>query len=587
MSNIKNFSIIAHINHGKSTLADRFLELTGTVSPEKMKPQYLDQMGLERERGITIKMQPVRMAYKNFELNLIDTPGHVDFSYEVSRALAAVEGAVLLIDAQKGVQAQTLSHLRVAQQLGLVIIPVINKIDLPQARTQEVKEEIKTLLGSDAEILEISAKTGQGVKELLDLIVEKIPSPKSDSGPAKALVFDSFYDPFKGIVAHIRVFSGKIKAGDRIYFKKTGYKAETLETGIFSPQLAANHGLEKGEIGYIATGLKEVGAVKVGDTICLLAEKDSVSDLPGYKEPQPVVFASFYPVQADDFNLLRTALAKLKLNDAALSYEPESSTVLGRGFKAGFLGLLHLEIIVERLRREFNLNLTTSTPSVAYEVILKNSKTETIQNAALLPQDYLEVREPWALLEIVAPSLYLNSVTQLVIKSRGFLEETKVLGKDYLLLKAQAPLAEIITGFFDNLKSATSGFASLNWQLGGFKAGDLVKLDILVAGEKVDGLSRLVHKSRAYDEGRRVVEKLKNLLPAQLFVVSLQAAANGKIIARENIKARRKDVTGYLYGGDRSRKDKLLKKQKEGKKKMKETGKVRIPPNVFLEILKP
>lgn len=593
---IRNFSIIAHINHGKSTLADRFLEITKTISPDKMKPQFLDQMGLERERGITIKMQPVRMRYvlddKEYELNLIDTPGHVDFSYEVSRALAAVEGAVLLVDAQKGVQAQTLSHLRTAQELKLTIIPVINKIDLPQARTEAVRQEIASLLQIEPEeIIAISAKTNEGVIELLKTVIKKIPPPKEIRQEMQALVFDSMFDAFKGVIAYVRIFGGNLSQGDKIFFMKSGFSAEVLEVGIFAPELRSLKKMNSGEIGYVATGLKEIGAVKVGDTMVLKADKErfgsSLEPLAGYKEPQAVVFASFYPVQAADLDLLRMALGKLKLNDAALLFEPEASTILGRGFKVGFLGLLHLEIVGERLRREFGLQLTTSTPSVAYEVVLANGETITIQNAALLPETHGAIKEPWAILEIVAPVEYVNSVTQILMKHRGFIAETQSLGTDYLLIKAEAPLSEIITGFYDNLKSATSGFASLNWRVGEFREGKLSKLEIWVAGEKVDGLSRLVHRDSAYEEGRRVVQKLKVLLPPQQFTMSLQASADGRMIAREDLSAIRKDVTGHLYGGDRSRKDKLLKKQKEGKKKLKETGRIRIPSKVFLEILKP
>ena len=591
---IRNFSIIAHINHGKSTLADRFLELTHTVPENKMHPQYLDRMSLERERGITIKMQPVRMIYNfggaSYVLNLIDTPGHVDFAYEVSRALAAVEGTILLVDAQKGVQAQTLSHLRSAQKQGLKIIPAVNKIDLPQARTEIVKEELANLLGiAPDEILEVSAKTNQGVKELLEKVINNVPSPdKSSAEVASALVFDSFYDAFKGVVAYVRIFTSQFKRSDKIIFLRQQVKTDVVELGIFNPELKSQEELKAGSIGYIATGLKEPGLIKVGETISLLDDfnKGISKSLTGYEEPRPVVFASFYPKEASDDEQLRIALEKLKLNDAALTYEPENSSIFGRGFKIGFLGLLHLEIVSQRMAREFELELIATTPSVAYEIVDKNGNKSLIYSASGLPNYCQSIAEPWTELEIIMPPQYLSEVTQLVGKSRGIVGETRYLGGDYLLLKAQAPLSEIIVDFFDALKSVTSGFASMSYKPIDFRVADLVKLDVLVAEQKVDGLSKIVPKERAYYEGRRVVSKLKELLPPAQFSIILQAVIGSKIIARETIKALRKDVTGYLYGGDRTRKMKLLQKQKKGKKKLQKIGKIDVPTSVFLELLK-
>jgi len=627
LNNIRNFLIVAHVNHGKSTLADRFLELTQTVPANKMRPQYLDQMSLERELGITIKMQPVQMRYKirnpkseilnklqapnskfqtgleirnsdleiagsEYILNLIDTPGHVDFSYEVSRALAAVEGVVLLVDAQKGIQAQTLSHLHLAQKQGLTTIPAVNKIDLPQARTIQVKKELATLLGvPSTEIFEVSAKTNQGVKSLLEAVIEKIPPPSFDEGrlsASSALVFDSLYDAFKGIVVHVRVFSGTFKKNDKIILLRGQIKTEILELGIFEPELKPQPELGAGFIGYIATGLKEPGLVKAGETISLLEDFQNKKSRPlgGYQEPQPVVFASFFPKDDSDFEKLKVALGKLKLNDASLTYEAERSLVLGRGFKVGFLGLLHLEIISERLRREFNLELVATTPLVVYKIITKQGKEETIYSPLQLPLGYQKILEPWAQLEIITPPQYLSSVTKLVDKNRGVVGETKYLGSDYLLLKAEAPLSEVIVNFFDQLKSVTSGFASMNYKVADFRAADLVKLDILVAGSLVDGLSRIVPAAKAYLEGKRFVKRLKELLPPEQFNVILQAAVDSKIIARETIKASRKDVTGYLYGGDYSRKAKLLQKQKKGKKELQARGKVRLPPSVFIKLMR-
>ncbi|OGN06101.1 MAG: elongation factor 4 [Candidatus Yanofskybacteria bacterium RIFCSPHIGHO2_01_FULL_48_25b] len=604
--NIRNFCIIAHIDHGKSTLADRFLEITGTVEKRKMHEQYLDTMDLERERGITIKLQPVRMSYKlsavNYQLNLIDTPGHVDFSYEVSRSLAAVEGAILLVDASKGIQAQTLANFHLAQAQNLKIIPVINKIDLPNARTAQVKEELSYLLGVEPEeILEISAKTGQGVEKVLRRIIEVVPPPISyNLKPApqlKALIFDSTFDAYKGVVAFVRVFSGSFKKGLPITTYVSRAKAEVLELGYFAPNLVESEELGSGEIGYVATGLKDPGLIRVGDTITetkilkdqsLKQEDSGFKPLPGYKEPRPMVFASFFPEKGEEYDLLKDALSKLKLTDAALSYEPEASAGLGRGFRVGFLGMLHVEIISERLRREFKLNLIISTPSVEHEVILKNGDKITIRSASKLPDpSYIEsVAEPIVAVELLLPISYLGSVMELVSTYRNTYQATEYIGKETVLLKYDMPLSEIVTDFYDKLKSVSSGYASMNYEPKGTAKSDLVRVDILVADELVEPFSRIVPKEKAYLEGRATAEKLKKIIPQQLFEVSIQAAIGGKIIARETIHARRKDVTGYLYGGDITRRMKLLEKQKKGKARMKETGRVNLPQEVFLKMLK-
>jgi GTP-binding protein LepA len=586
------------VDHGKSTLADRLLELTGTVEKRKMHEQFLDQMELERERGITIKLQPVRMKYGSHILNLIDTPGHVDFTYEVSRSLAAVEGAILLVDAAKGVQAQTLANLHLAQKQNLTIIPVINKIDLPNARVFEVEEEISNLLAVEpSEIIKVSAKTGDGCEKILEEIVEKIspPSPTShklQTVTSRALIFDSVFDAYKGVIAFVRIFNGQFKAGEKIKLFASKAETEIIEVGYFSPQLTKSSSLSEGEIGYIATGLKIPGDVRVGDTILLTgnskANIEKFEPLPGYLEPKPVVFASFYPESSDDFDLLKDALGKLKLTDASLTYEPESSPALGRGFRLGFLGMLHTEIISERLRREFKLDLIISSPSVEYHVFKKNSEMIAIRSAVSLPDpSYIEkIEEPMVDLEILSPSGYLGQLMKLMSELRSQYVATDYLTREVVILKYTVPLGEIVTDFYDKLKSVSSGYASMNYELAGYQANDLVRLDILVAGDLVEPFSRMVPRTQAYEEGKRVVEKLKNIIPRQWFVVSLQAIIGGKIIAREDIRALRKDVTGYLYGGDITRKKKLLEKQKRGKAKMKESGKVNIPQEVFLEMLK-
>ncbi|MEK7195025.1 MAG: translation elongation factor 4 [Patescibacteria group bacterium] len=596
MENIRNFCIIAHIDHGKSTLADRFLELTGTVERRKMQAQYLDQMDLERERGITIKLQPVRMMYrldgKEYMLNLIDTPGHVDFSYEVSRSLAAVEGAILLVDATKGVQAQTLANLHLAKNQGLTIIPVVNKIDLPNARAAQVKEEVSYLLGVEqSEILEVSGKTGQNVDALLKKVIEKVPAPKPTGGAdVRALIFDSTFDAYKGVIAYVRVFDGRIKRGDKIITAATRAKADALEVGFFSPQLVSGNSLEEGEIGYVATGLKDPGQIRVGDTITIQhTDFTKFQPLFGYRDVRPMVYASFFPEKRDDdYDTLKDALGKLKLTDASLVYEPESSAGLGRGFRLGFLGMLHVEIVSERLRREFGLSLIVSSPSVEYMVTLKNGTETRVRSAAMLPDisTIQNIAEPIVDLEIIMPTPYLGAVMDFVGTIRGQYVRTDYIGTETTLLEYKVPLAEIITDFYDRLKSVSSGYASMSYEPSGFQVGDLVRLDVMVADELVEPFSRIIPRQDANYQGRALVEKLKTVIPQQLFAVALQAVIGGKVIARETISARRKDVTGYLYGGDVTRKMKLLKKQKRGKARMKEIGRVNIPHEVFLEMLK-
>lgn len=589
---IRNFCIIAHIDHGKSTLADRFLEVTQTVEKRKMQEQLLDTMSIERERGITIKMQPVRMNYQlkavSYQLNLIDTPGHVDFNYEVSRSLAAVEGAVLLVDATKGIQAQTLTVLDQAQKQNLTIIPAVNKIDLPNAMVKETKEEIAKFLNVDeSEILEISGKTGVGAPELLEKIIEKIPPPKGGAdSPLKALIFDSIFDSYKGVIVNVRVVDGSVKKSDKIKFMIQGTEAEALECGVFKPHLQPADSLSAGEIGYIATGLKDIGQAKVGDTVTL---KDNPADsyLSGYKESKPVVFASLFPQDADDYNLLRDGLMKLRLNDSSIVFEPEQSEAFGRGFRCGFLGMLHMDISRERLKREHGIEPLITIPSVVYKIDLKDSE-KIIYSPSQMPDPshIIKMEEPYAKIEIMAPSEYIGGIMSLLDKARGIYKDTQYLSGEKILLLYEAPLAEIIVDFYDDLKSITSGYASLNYELIGFRESDLVKMDILVAGDQVEALSRIVPRSQAQEVGREMVAKLKDIIPRQMFSVSLQAAIGGKIVAREDISAFRKDVTGYLYGGDITRKRKLLEKQKKGKKKMKSMGKVDIPPEVYFNVLK-
>jgi GTP-binding protein LepA len=593
--NIRNFCIIAHIDHGKSTLADRFLELTKTVEKRKMHEQYLDTMELERERGITIKLQPVKMSYESggqkYVLNLIDTPGHVDFSYEVSRSLAAVEGAILLVDASKGVQAQTLANLYLAQQQGLKIIPVLNKIDLPNARTEQVKEELSYLLAVEPEdILEVSAKNGTNVDRVLERVIKVVPPPKvSGSAGLKALIFDSTFDAYKGVLAYIRVFEGSIKKGDKIMAFATKTNADVLEAGYFSPNLiASDAGMSAGEIGYVATGLKDPGQIRVGDTITNLKPNEQFKPLSGYKEPRPMVFASFFPEKSEDYDILKDALGKLKLTDASLVYEPESSAGLGRGFRLGFLGMLHVEIISERLKREFGLSLIISSPSVEYAVKMKNGEELKIRSAAVLPDfsGIAAIAEPIVYLEVLTPTTYMGSVMELISTFRNVYKGTDYLGKETALLKYEMPLSEVITDFYDKLKSVSSGYASMSYEPKDMQTGDLIRLDILIAKDLVEPFSRIVPKEKAYQEGRAMVTKLKEVVPPQMFEVSIQAAIGGKVIAAESISAKKKDVTQHMYGGDITRRMKLWKKQKRGKARMKETGRVNLSQDVFLKMLK-
>ncbi|MFH0804080.1 MAG: translation elongation factor 4 [Candidatus Zambryskibacteria bacterium] len=602
MNKIRNFCIIAHIDHGKSTLADRMLELTHTIEARKMREQTLDNMELERERGITIKMTPVRMVYKDYILNLIDTPGHIDFSYEVSRALGAVEGAVLLVDATQGVEAQTLSVLTMAKEQGLVIIPALSKIDSSLARIAEVKAEIASLIGcKEGEIIETSGKTGEGVKKLLDTIVEKIPAPTSPpnpspcegegssapSGPLQALVFDFKYSVHKGIVVFVRIMKGKVETRDDLIFRIAGQKFIALEVGVFHPEETPTENLSTGEIGYIVTGIKTPGIVSVGDTIG--KEKEIADALSGFGVPMPVVWASVFPEDQGELVALRQALAKLKLTDSSLYYEEESSGVLGKGFRCGFLGMLHLEIITERLKREFNLSLVITQPSITYEVEYKNGKKEKIYSPTFFPEDGLieRVEEPWVNAHIITPVQYVGNLMPLLYEH----EAEIISAEGYLLQKtsihALMPLRELMRGFFDKLKSASQGYASLSYEKTGTRTAEVTKLSILIGGEEEPSLARVVSKRIIEKEAEMVVDKLKNLLPRQMFELKIQAKAGGRIIASRTLSAYRKDVTQHMYGGDITRKMKLREKQKKGKKKMKERGKISIPQEVFIKIMKP
>jgi len=590
ISLIRSFSIISHIDHGKSTLADRFLEKTNAIPKEKMREQFLDAMDLEREKGITIKMKPVRMLYKGYLLNLIDTPGHVDFNYEVSRSLAAVEGVVLLVDASKGIQAQTISNLDLAKKQNLVIIPAVNKIDLPQARIEEAKADLAHLLDiSQDEIFLISAKMGTGIDELLEAIIEKIPPPKDNSEKTfRALIFDSEYDVYKGVVAFIRVIDGSIKTNDKVFLVQAKTDGDVKEIGYLNPKAFPISELKTGEIGYLATGIKEPGKVRVGDTITLKSFVQ-VESLAGYKEPKPMVFLSIYPENPDDFDLLKDSLEKLKLNDAALTFNPESKEGLGRGFQCGFLGLLHAEIVSERLRREFGLALVLSTPSVVYKIIAPNDQEFFVYSPSEWPDNsrIKEAKELWASLQVLTPISYLGAALELLesIESKNI--KTDYIGTEKVELVYQVPLREIINkNFYDKLKGLSKGFASMNYEILDWRKGDFVKLDILILGKREEALSKIVSEKESLKEGKKIVEKLKEVLPSQLFAVPLQAVVGGKVIARETLKALRRDVIAPLYGGDYSRKRKLLEKQKKGKKKLKERGKIQIPPQVFLEMFK-
>jgi GTP-binding protein LepA len=619
MKNIRNFCIIAHIDHGKSTFSDRLLELTGTIEKRKMREQFLDKLDLERERGITIKLKPVTMHWEGYILNLIDTPGHVDFSYEVSRSLAAVEGAILLIDATQGIQAQTLANLYLAINENLTVIPVINKIDLPAADVSKVKQEIIHLLGcKEEEILLASGKTGEGVEKVLREVIAKVPAPdirtspqpspyKGEgvrvpspsqgkgqdeviSHPTRALIFDSNYDEYKGVVAHVRVMDGGFKKGDKIKLYNTKNVSEVLDIGIFNPEYQPTGELSTGEIGYLVTSYKDVTECAVGDTVTTVADFDKIEPLKGYEQVKPMVFAGVFPREGDDFQVLRESIDRLKLNDASLDYEPEHSEALGFGFRCGFLGLLHLEIFQERLSREFNLNLIVTVPSVAYKVFKRNGEEVIIRTPQKLPgpTEVAKIEEPWVALDVIVPKDYIGKVMELAVDKKGIYKNTEYLDESRVILHYDLPMASILTDFYDKIKSASSGFASINYEFLDYRPAKVVRLDILVAEEAVEALATIVYEDEAFRQGRAVVEILKDTLPRQMFVVKLQAAVQGKIIAAERLAALRKDVTAKLYGGDVSRKRKLLEKQKKGKKKMMQAGRgsVEIPPETFVKILK-
>ncbi len=591
---IRNFSIIAHVDHGKSTLADRLLELTGTVNPREMQEQVLDSMDLERERGVTIKASPVRMLYtapdgETYELNLIDTPGHVDFTYEVSRALAACEGAILVVDASQGIEAQTLANLFMALEHDLEIVPVVNKIDLPAARPDEVAEEVANLLGVDeSEVLRVSAKEGINVDKVLEAVVERIPPPSGDANASlRALIFDSQYDPYKGVVASVRVVDGHLKQGEALRMMSTGADFEPLEVGIFAPNMQPTGELGAGEVGYVATGLKSVRDARVGDTITL-ADTPAAEPLPGYKPLKPMVFAGIYPVESDDYNALRDALEKLQLNDAALVFEPEVSQALGFGFRAGFLGMFHMEIVQERLEREYGLDVLFTAPSVAYKVLTTDGNELTIHSPADLPEPtkIAEILEPWVRLEIYTPAEYIGPLMDLVMKRRGIFKRQDYVDQRRVILVYEIPLSEILVDFYNELKARSRGYASMDYEFIEYRPADLVKLDILVAGQPVDALSVIVHREDAYRKGQKLVSRMKEVIPRQLFDVPIQAAIGKKVISRATVKALRKDVLAKCYGGDVTRKRKLLERQKRGKKRLKMVGHVEIPQEAFMSVLK-
>lgn len=585
---IRNFCIIAHIDHGKSTLADRMLEITGTVAKREMKSQLLDSMELEREKGITIKLAPVCMKYKDYTLNLIDTPGHVDFSYEVSRSLQAVEGAILVVDATQGIQAQTLANVYLALEQDLYIIPVINKIDLPASDVPRVTAEIVNLLGCDeSDIIKVSAKTGENVEAVLDAIIEKIPAPKSaESDEVKALIFDSYFDDYRGVVLYIRMFSGDLPKNANIHMMATGSNDIALEVGVLNPKMSPRDQLKDGEIGYIVTNLKATREARVGDTVTLV-KRPAQTALPGYKNVRPFVYAGFFPVSNDQYKDLKEALEKLSLSDSALQYEPENSPVLGFGLRIGFLGLLHMDIIRERLEREFKLDLIITNPSTDYHVKLTNGEELDIRSASDLPDvsKIAEIREPWAKGEIITPKEYIGPILELIVSKRGIQRNISYIDTR-AVIDFEAPMANLLTDFYDQLKSATSGYASFNYELGGYYAEDLVRVDFLVAGERVDALSVMAHRSEADGIGRTITKKLKEVIPRQNFEVALQAAIGARIIARETLGAFRKDVTVKIHTGDRDRKAKLMEKQKRGKARMKRFGKVDIPSEAFTVMLK-
>ena len=588
---IRNFCIIAHIDHGKSTLADRMLQATGVVAPRDMKAQYLDRMDIERERGITIKSQAVRMPWDvdgtSYALNMIDTPGHVDFTYEVSRSLAACEGALLLVDAAQGIEAQTLANLYLAMENDLTIIPVLNKIDLPAAQPDKYAEELANLIGCEPdEVLRVSGKTGEGVEVLLDRIVEAIPAPQGDaSAPARAMIFDSVYDSYRGVVTYVRVVDGSLQPRQKIKMMSTGAEHDLLEIGVISPEPVPSKGLGVGEVGYLITGVKDVRQSRVGDTVTSAA-KPAEQSLGGYEDPKPMVFSGLFPIDGSDYPALRDALDKLKLNDAALIYEPETSAALGFGFRCGFLGLLHLEIVRERLEREFNLDLISTAPNVIYDVVEEAGNAKRVTNPSEFPEGKVAtIREPMVACTIIAPSEYIGAIMELCQSRRGQMGGMDYLSKDRVEMRYRLPLAEIVFDFFDQLKSRTRGYASLDWKFDGEEEADLVKVDILLQGEKVDAFSAITHRDKAYSYGLMMTSKLRELIPRQQFEVPIQAAIGSRIIARENIRAMRKDVLSKCYGGDISRKRKLLEKQKEGKKRMKMVGRVEVPQEAFIAAL--
>ncbi|PKO10932.1 MAG: elongation factor 4 [Chloroflexi bacterium HGW-Chloroflexi-2] len=591
---IRNFCIIAHVDHGKSTLADRLLQLTNTISDRDMKEQVLDSMDLEREKGVTIKSSAVRMKYqandqKIYELNLIDTPGHVDFNYEVSRALLACEGALLVVDASQGIEAQTLANLYLAIESDLTIVPVVNKIDLPSARPDEIVQEISNLLGTDPDdVIKISAKSGINVESVLESIVKNVPAPVGDAeAPMKALIFDSHYDSYKGVVAYIRIMEGKMTNTDVIRIMSNGLDLRPVEIGVFAPDMRTVTELSDGEVGYIATGLKTVSECRVGDTITL-AKNPATTPLPGYRHPKPMVFAGIYPVDGEDYPDLRDSIEKLQLNDAALEFVPETSQALNFGFRCGFLGLFHMEIIQERLEREYDLDIVVTAPSVEYQVVMKDGEKIFIDSPAMLPDEgeISEILEPWMNLQIITPTDYYGTVMEIVRKRRGIYKDQEYPAANRVQLSFEIPLSELIINFFDDLKSKTRGYASMDYSIAEYRPENLVKLEVLVGGEPVDALAAIVHKEDAYHKGQALVTKLKELIPRQLFDVAIQASAAGRIISRANVKALRKDVLAKCYGGDITRKKKLLEKQKRGKRRMKMVGNVEIPQEAFMAVLR-
>ncbi len=586
LDRIRNFSIVAHIDHGKSTLADRILELTETLTKREMREQVLDTMDLERERGITIKAQAVRVDWKGQQLNLIDTPGHVDFTYEVSRALQACEGVLLLVDAAQGIEAQTLANAYLALENDLEIVPVVNKIDLPQADPDGTAAELAELVGESPErVLRISAKTGEGVSEVLDAIVERIPAPRGEPGePARALVFDSSYDQYRGVVAFVRVVDGGFQTRERVRAMAAGTRFEAEELGFFSPDRRPTETLSAGEVGYVITGLKDVSRLRVGDTLTS-EERRAREPLPGYKDVKPTVFAGIFPTDSDEYPRLREALEKLKLNDASLSYEPETSQALGFGFRCGFLGLLHMEIVRERLEREFDLDLLVTAPNVAYRVFTKAGDELEVHNPAEMPREVERVEEPYIRATTIVPKAYVGTVMELNEERRGGFHHMEYLSEERVMLAYDLPLADVVYDYYDQLKSRTKGYASFDYDVIGFQEGDLVRVDVLLAGEPVDALSLIVHRAAAFPRGRALVERLRAEIPRQLFDVPVQAAIGSRVIARETIKAKRKDVLAKCYGGDITRKRKLLERQKRGKKRMKQVGAVEVPQEAFLAVL--